>query len=597
MNNLEKYNKIRSNWLFIFKTLDTKLIELNKLTEKDFLDLCMNFQRFSGQSSELSKNAIAAANFLSSKEIVDAIEDLYELLEKIKGYFQFCENGLSTNITILDKIFITIGKIETPLNSFNKLIKKLRIMRVSIRIENSLISNDTINFDTFSSEVKIISNTIDDNLNKITYGTLALKKVISDTLVASKMLKIKQYSNVHKILKDTNSCLSKLILKNEKSSDTAKKIIKLIDEVNTNIGKIVESIQFHDITWQKLINVNKAIKENIEILSDENKNTKDAYVETVMSVSGICELEAAQTQYALDEIMSSMNNIVDNMNGIVNVNQIMLNETDNMLLISSEEKEVFLKPIEKGIQSVTSKLNESSKANFDLDVAMNSSAQMVKKMSKFVEDTEEIGLRMKLLAFNGLVNATHLGHEGAGLSVLAAEIQKISNEAHQHIGVVSNVLNDIISSAKGLRIGLESDDDQIKFDNIINGMIDDLSELLVTFCNVNEKVFDKFKEIDSTGHILLRDMQSIIQNIDIHKKCEMELNHVVQLLNEIHIDSQEIVPSSNKAPKNIRLEKLKDRYCMYSERKIHNKFTGVNNEVEQSADDDIILLDDNIELF
>jgi methyl-accepting chemotaxis protein len=300
------------SWNLNCDRIRQQLFGLIQDSERAFLDMGNRFLHYSEQGKLISESSYTATTLFFSDTVMNAIEELYELLDRIRRYLQYNETELSNNSEILQNILKTIQSIHHPFDQFEKLVKKLGFLGISTRIESSRLRNTDKSFETLSQDVKNLSNKIDKKLNSIIEGSSALRNTISQTLSQSLQLKSKQYKQAKQILKNTHSCLQVLIDTNEKSSATAQSLADQAKTIENHISEIVESIQFQDIIRQKVEHIIQAVDDIKKIIESGTQLQSDAIIE----IGDISELQVEQLKVAEQEILTAINSMISGLSGI-----------------------------------------------------------------------------------------------------------------------------------------------------------------------------------------------------------------------------------------------------------------------------------------
>ncbi|MBN2010829.1 hypothetical protein JW960_15890 [candidate division KSB1 bacterium] len=573
-----------------------QLQQLIDTSEKTFLDMGNRFLQYSRQGKDISESSNQATRLFFSERVVSAIDELYELLERIRRYLRYNENELNNNSTILQQILTTIKTIYQPFDQFEKLVRKLQFLGISTRIESSRLTNEDKSFETLSADVKALSLQIETKLTRIIEGATSLRQTISKTLGESLRLKSQQYKQAEQILNNTHGCLRVLIETNERSSALAKTLSEQARSLELHIMEIVQSIQFQDIIRQKIEHVIESMDDVIQI-ANSAYHMQSEQDDAVLEIHDISQLQIDQINQAGFEIHSAITNIIDGLTGIAESMIMIMEGTKSVILVSETQSGSNMDTMESGIDRVTHLLRLNAAANYDLNRAMKESSQMVDDMAGFVDDINQIGYQIGLIALNGIVNAAHIGSEGASLSVLADAIQRLAVDAQLHIKTVSSILTDIIAFADKLNVGQLTTDDKDDLEHIVNEMVSDLATLLDSIRSVHADVDGHMNIVSKNGASLIQDIRQFTKSVFIHHQFQKGFQDVVQHLQTISDLTAGVVAGLDEVTRANRLEKLKERYTMHSERAVHGARFENSDELVNVGNENDSDLGDNIELF
>ena len=183
------------------------------------------------------------------------------------------------------------------------------------------------------------------------------------------------------------------------------------DNLNNKV-EIVEEEARHEVVSEQLVD-EENLKDKVYLLEEENRYLKAALAD----IQGFLVDSVGMSQTAVNSFLGNeekFKGIIQD-SGAIEKNVSQLSD-----LISSTNKLVDL-------------VNE--KTDFVLDI---------------VKTIEEIALQSKLLSFNASVEAARAGEAGKGFSVVALEVQKMSNQTSKSLAQIKTGATEILNSAKEL---------------------------------------------------------------------------------------------------------------------------------------------------
>ncbi len=165
----------------------------------------------------------------------------------------------------------------------------------------------------------------------------------------------------------------------------------------------------------------------------------------------VCELQKAQLIDARDKFIKAVRVIMDNLHGIsVNIGRI-IDDVQKMTGATDFSSDNFLSNIETGTAAVMDKIDHGTKAEEEFVDAMGELTIAVSTISGLVDDIEEIGEEIELIAINARVKAARTGEEGAPLGVIAEAIWHLSLDATSQKSVISGLLKKVVLATEGLQ--------------------------------------------------------------------------------------------------------------------------------------------------
>jgi methyl-accepting chemotaxis protein len=566
-----------SKWINHLQRLSSKLQMLCSSTEDEFLSIGAGLHDFHNRAGEISKMSSSAVSVISGSEIVDAIEGLRRMLNRMNDYLSQSREEFQHGIEGLQHVLHNISSVHEPLDGFKKIVKTLKVLSTVTKIECVRFYRGETGFTTLAEDIEKLALLINAKSAHMLTEIRSLSNLIDETLSKAFTLEATQQTQAGVILEDTQASLISLTEINNTSSATASNIAISAETISHNIGEVVTAMQFHDITRQQMEHAKETLDDLIRLFiskSNSEGRTSDAYdANTLSTVSDTCKLQQAQLHHSKEEFVTAVNSIIENLRDIGGNVVAMSEQTRKMTGTTDQVASSVLSKIESGISSVTSSLRENTKAISELLSAMNSVGSTTGNLSVFVNDIEEIGAEIELIAVNARIKAAHTGEEGAALGVIAETIQKLSLDARFQTTGMSDSLRKITTGAEQLSIGSDSEINEKESE--MENMVGDLKVLLDSLHRINAGLIPLLSSTDEAVRTLSRDIDG---------------------LGEIGADCRELAPVSAGADNTQSLDSLAERYTMHSERKVHRNLMDEN--IHEPMGSHISKdMGDNVELF
>jgi hypothetical protein len=119
--------------------IGTEIAELNRSTDGEFLSIGEELQSFHQGANEISELSASVGSSLSAKEICDAMDGLASMVERA----QRGQGEAKLNASTLERILDAFERIGKHLAGFGMIVRELRVLCVSIRIESARLGEGT----------------------------------------------------------------------------------------------------------------------------------------------------------------------------------------------------------------------------------------------------------------------------------------------------------------------------------------------------------------------------------------------------------------------------------------------------------------------
>ena len=603
LNNMEEFQAAEtSTTIRRYSTnlnfLSGMITGFNGNSEKVFLEIGNKLRRFLTVSDQSTKLATRASEAISDEILQNGINELNSFLNDFSTYLNLSINEIQNDKKELQKILPSIESISFQLSGFDKIVKQLRMLGISTKIESARMGSEDHGFYALSETVDKLSGQINEKAVTILKKSNELVAELNKTILNLTKLEFDKkvqsesiFLNTQKSLQVFNSKHTERIEKTEIVFENSKKVYEKINEV-------VISIQFHDITRQRLEHINQAFSEltdkiNSFLTSDDTEPTQ-----LYSTIHNICGLQAVQLANTMEDFKNAVSSIKENLVAVgASANQILVNTS---LLLDEEDlsKKSSLRKVQEELGSILVGLNKNIDIGNELSKSISAVVRVVDDLSKYVMEIEEIGSEIEIIALNARVKAARTGSNGSALGVLSETIQKLSVDAKSQTNATAEILNFISQESKNLRISVESGsyrDDNEKMMKDTEG-ISDLTNKLI---NLEKGASIYLDELRSNINALHNEIYEATEQIQVGEEAQTLMEDSTSGLNEIitDINKKGITSSGHEE----FTQNLMKKYTMNTERKIHQNFTGIsrNNgftEINKNANTGNSL-GDNIELF
>lgn len=586
----------QESWSAWIETLEQAAARLNDLcgsTESEFLSIGNQLHDFYARATGILEMSNEAVSLVAGEDVLEAFKGLQEIMGMMNQLFSHAEKDSGGSITNFSRILGQLDTVSQPLTGFKKINKSLRMLGISTKIESARLGQSAAGFDTLANDVAKLSVQVIEKSDRIMGQKEQLAELIRQTLQKLSSSAGEQRQMTRTVLDKTDGSLKLLSDVNARCSSAASVISGVSADVAENMGEVVTSLQFHDISRQQMEHVQATLHELTSRLQGASPGQRDL----VRDAGDLCELQAAQLQHAGEEISGAVETIISNLRSIVSQESRLSEETRSIAGVADKADGSFFTDMEGDLSSVSEALGQTAEENRNIATAMGKVAGTVGNIAGFVTDIENIGEEIELIALNAQIKAARTGSEGAALGVLAEAIQRLSHDTRIHTSVVSKTLRGITLFIEELCQGADREVADMELE--VGGMVADLKRLLQALRQVNGKLVSLLARMNREVCALSSDIEAAVGGISVHMTLGQQLSELVDCLSGIVAESRAIVPATGRQAQTERLREISQRYTMHSERKIHAAISGgaVERKAMPVAPPAAGDLGDNVELF
>lgn len=255
----------------------------------------------------------------------------------------------------------------------------------------------------------------------------------------------------------------------------------IVKEVYSSSNTIYSTID----TMSKLVETSNAGAEQISQTMDELAKTSTSLAETVQDVNS-----------KVIEVGNSITEIKDEVNKL-NTNVDKMNDANNKATIS--------------MKTVLDSSNKSSEAVVNISKQIQNTNDAIAEINDAVELILGIASQTKLLSLNASIEAARAGEHGRGFSVVASEIQKLSEQSADGAETIKKIADNMMKQSSET-VSLAKD---IK--NIIETEQKDISNTQKNFDVLSESIEKSIEVADVIDKktVVLNDLKDgIISNVN-----------------------------------------------------------------------------------
>lgn len=587
------------SWIEDIEQSMDELVDSSRSAEKDFLSLGKKLLCFSKEAREISALSSTIAGQLSGEGISHAIDRLYQM----SGRINRLEDRAGRGTDVLENILLEINNLNDPLASFGKIIKTLKMVCVLMKIENARIDCNNAGFEAVAEDVSKLGFEIRQKIEHMAGRSGLLTCEIDENLSRARKTQVTQQCRAQFILDRIVVSIKALTEKHKESSLSLNKIANQYEKISGNIGAIVASMQFHDITRQRIDHVRAAVRDITDNYVSASGKGESAC--SADEAANICRLQTAHLDHTCEELTDAVGRITDSLVDISPLVRQMVQETGSVIGNTGLSEDSFLTDLRDDIALLKAAVSDYNYLHDEMSGTMKAVAGTADEMQAFVDEIERIGMTMKIVAINARINAYRIGNRGQSLISLSQHVGELSVETTCKIKDISDRLRLIITSTRSLfpHIHEKNEEESYQKENLPA----ELDELAEEFRLMNEKIVNQLKQIDQAGAALSEGIQSAAFSFCAHRELISRINTTISALRAAENSLQGQVQSNeaDRVPDDIN--RLKRRYTMDREREIHAKIiqkssqgasrVSVSRKSDQPPGAGTGEFGDNVELF
>lgn len=592
----------------------SRLARLLADREDEFLGLGNRVMEFAASSQALAQQAGDLAELTSGEDVERGVAELSAEMEEMRGVCDFSAGEQS--LSGLERVQRVIDSLLSGVASFGRIVRSLQMLGISTRIESARLGDQGLGFNTLADDVEKLAGKIVINSAAVMDKAKSLAGMINEARSQTGGLVEAQKGCSERILTDLRANLDGLTGLSGSSRELSASLVSRTQASAADISEVVASLQFHDIVRQQVEHVEEALGDMMGMIrqrggeagagcakespsspaGDDGPRELDPETRDLVGwVSDVSRLQESQLGNAAERFGQAMENFRGSLQSIAESIAGMSRDAEVLAGAGGQGGESVLDHVEKSTTSVIGSMREFALQAERIGRLMAAVAATVAEMEGFVEDIEEVGSEIELIALNASVKAARTGTEGRALGVLAQAIQKLSMEARDKTGEVSRVLTDISRGSQDLERAAAGYLDTSR----LADMTARQEELMRRLRVVNTGFMDRLESVRRGGAGLNAAVMAVVRDAVMDRDICAELDAVRADMGVVVGAARQAVPLADDAHRSQRLKELLSRYTMEAERLVHEAAFGEGGgAARDAAEGEVELFDDgNVELF
>lgn len=500
-----------------------------------------------------------------------------EVLNVISNFETFISNNIfvedsffEDNLNKINSINYKITELDNSIKGFYKIVKSLNFVRVNIKIENARVTNGNIEFEDVAKVIERLCLVIKEKISEL--GE-TLNKCLFRIKKEKENLKSSDRNFEVSIKESFNSAIYIIIEKQKEISQTLIRSKEIFNDINSEINQLIVSIQYHDITEQRLRHIKSAFEELIVGIISTKIDDSEKHNLIIRTLS----IQKLQIQDTFNDIKNASKNIYEKIQNInLNIeiiidllteilpNKINDNKSGIILL-----EEIFL----KNTNYVETFFNQN-------DLLKDTLAFIIEKTSSlkiYMDEINDIRSEVELLAVNSEIFSYQLRGESATLGVLSNEMYKIAKTTKS----ISENYVEQIENINAIALDLESKHDILisRKSKFIENRVD------VKYKHIGLKLTDIERQTEKYSRTFTKEaasaqatINSLKINFEDNEHIDVEYNACIELIDknisDINFKIDELTLVEHKTLEDNHFK----NYTMEKERVVHLKAFNDNDK-------------------
>lgn len=549
----------------------TELSDLGGREEKQFMFIGVRLADFRSRSKKISAQSAEAVDLLAGKEGRATLQGLHALLAELDTHLLHVDDQSRDNDDLLLALGVQLEQMEIPLQALAKVVKALLALSFATRVEGTQGESGPI-LRVLADNLKELGAKVTDKTDQVREMIETMARLGLEAREKLQTLQDQGLSRARTVIAEGRIAIDRLQEHQQRCHEGTARLSSHFARSHQAIDEIIVSIQFHDITRQQLDHVRSALYELARELERLGRSTGPGVAETLARiVPNVCRIQTAQLQHTRSELTTAVEQMITSLRELDDNISELAAETRELAGAAAADGNSFYGGLEPVASAVAELLNDSTVTNRQAVAAVAAVLGAMDQLRALLGEIELIGTEMRMISFNAGITAAHNMERGAGLGVIAASIQSLSEQVRGRTLEFSrgyHAIETVVGALTQRGGHLEQAETVVRAE--LKRMA---SEQVSGLRDADSRLLASLRLIDEGATGLAHDIRATAESISVHVDVAQVLEETIAGL-ETMIEDCQVEGVKAVAVDGEMVERLSDLYTMQSEREVHRHLAG-----------------------
>ena len=429
-----------------FHSIASELGRFMADSEKVFLSTGARLQHVEDEADRVLTESSNATRMGGSGG--DPAEALRKGLGQLDQHLEHGKADTEKGLRALSGVLAGIVKLSCLDGDFQTIVATLHALASTTHLENSRRDMGQAGFDTVVSDLRSMAVRIKPKFGEVLSQGRDVRATAESALTQARSFLDRHRRDVEGFRRETRKQLAAMSGACQISYALASRSAESMTDVRSSSGKVLQSLQVQDIARQML----EHVVEDLEEFANSAQAVVNAAESTEVLRSWLAELalltrvEAAQLANACGRLVNGLSQIDDSLQSIVSTLSATAKESSNFSGKSSGTS--VLAQLERGIRTTTETLRAHDAQKEAMMKALGKVCGTASGVERLVDEVAILGEDARFIGLNAMVKAVRVGQAGATLTVLAREIQNVSDQIQAFTSSAASIMQSVGEEAR-----------------------------------------------------------------------------------------------------------------------------------------------------
>jgi hypothetical protein len=427
-----------------FREMTVELRRFMADSEKVFLTTGASLQHLESEATRILTAASNRAGMEGGDR--DPAQSLHTGLGELDQHLESGKTDTDKGVNALTKVLSGIATLAHLDGELQTIVATLHALASTTHLENSR-GNAEASFDSVVSDLRTMARAIKPKFGEVLGQARKLRTIAESALGRAHLFLDRHRRELSGFREDARTQLAAVSEACLRSRALADRSTESMQSVRDNIGTVLQSLQVQDLARQMLEHV-------VEDLEDFASNAEqvincDAPAGELRAwlaeLAVVTRVEAAQLGNACERLVRGLSRIGDSLGNIVSV--LAAAAQEGARLSGKQTGTSVFAQLRRDVRATADSLLAHDLQGESLRKALSAVSETATHVQDLVEEVAELGEDARFIGLNAMVKAVRVGHAGATLTVLAREVQSVSERIQAFTATATSIMTTVAAEA------------------------------------------------------------------------------------------------------------------------------------------------------
>jgi methyl-accepting chemotaxis protein len=472
--------------------------------------------------------------------------------------------------TPIAQLHAMAAAVALPLRDLSRAAATIEIITTNARIVAADLGGQQGEFAVFTTDMGELGRLVDRVVGEFSRSYERLMKSLGVAEQANSAFAARHGETLRRIAGQMGAHLESVRMHRERGEAKAAEHSHLTRQIATRVGTAVSALQIGDITRQRIEHVEEALD---ALVGHEEGADRAASGEKTVAV--VCRLQTMQLAETIDDFDRQVTELAETLHRLAEDATVALSD-------NGQESEALLATSGSALAAMTEELGligtlfeDFEHTRTGLESAAGQAAHAMSDMVQRLDAIRDVQQRIRLLSLNTAIRCSQLGERGSALKVVAGFLGELAGQTVSASGAILGGLEEADELARGLVREYSAGTD-----GKVAVLEREIEAVQLELAGVVTRLRERAETVACAGPKAVRLLEEAAANVAGHHGFSGAWSNAGLAL-EAHAHPLEEPFEVDDVDSGL-IARLRSRYTMDSERRLHDQLFGASAEEEEA---------------